>query len=660
MNIYQMSLSAGILILLIIVLRFVAINKLSKKIFVILWDITMLRLLLPFQIPMYLSFTKLIAMIQPDKEPITTQQNVINLPKVLGTGVTVLSGGSTNVNHESLPLLQIIWLSGALILICVFLGMYIREYKILQQALPVKDDVGIRTCLQKNSKYPNVGIMVSDRIMTPITYGILRPRIVLPKTMDIANKTQMECVLIHELVHIKRFDIVWKFLSVIAVCLHWFNPLVWVMYILYNRDLELSCDEKVISIMGEEEKQIYALALIGLAEKRRSISVLSNGFGKNAIKERITAIMKYKKMTILGVGCSVLLILASANVFAAAKTVKKSNDLPYSSATSHEDKLEDTQFNGVAYNEDTSYEELKKDNVLLTKNTLQTIKPYEPFGLSYDLGKDEMLYKNKIVRELYDEQVGIFIARNVGKTFAKDSVDLRCIYKNGKLTGLRLATEDEYNQRTEERIATSRIYETRAAEMALDLEEAKAMTYSLSQSEYFPEYEKMGLSYDAEEGTLIYKNEIVGYFKDEAKQDVYCRFIDERGTIALTTLRDKEYNLVALELVDLGEVLDSYYSAVENYIENSWDNHSNTVEEGASDSETLINYKKYGLTYDTKQKLWMYDNKKVAAVYDEGYIYLNENITSDAVYFQVKHERGKTTLKEISQKAMEKLISSEK
>jgi hypothetical protein len=160
--------------------------------------------------------------------------------------------------------------------------------------------------------------MVSDRISTPITYGIVSPKIILPKFMDFSNEKQMEYILTHEKVHISRYDNLWKIVAIIALCIHWFNPFVWIMFVLFNRDLEIACDDKVISILGEREKQSYALALIDLAEKKTDISLLYNGFGRNAINERIVSIMKYKKPTILRIGCAVLIIVASTTVFVSA------------------------------------------------------------------------------------------------------------------------------------------------------------------------------------------------------------------------------------------------------------------------------------------------------------------------------------------------------
>ena len=99
-----------------------------------------------------------------------------------------------------------------------------------------------------------------------------------------------------------------KLLLSAALCLHWFNPLVWVMYVLANRDLELSCDEMVLRLLGIENRSAYAMALLEMEEKRSGFGALYSAFGKNAIEERIGAIMKMKKRSLLSVVMAVVLV----------------------------------------------------------------------------------------------------------------------------------------------------------------------------------------------------------------------------------------------------------------------------------------------------------------------------------------------------------------
>ncbi len=132
----------------------------------------------------------------------------------------------------------------------------------------------------------------SDRISAPLTYGIFRPVILMPKKMDWKNEKQLQYVLSHEYVHIYRYDTVTKLIVTLALCIHWFNPFVWVMYILFNRDIELACDESVIRQFGEKSKSAYSLMLINMEATKSGLLPFCNNFSKNAIEERITAVMK--------------------------------------------------------------------------------------------------------------------------------------------------------------------------------------------------------------------------------------------------------------------------------------------------------------------------------------------------------------------------------
>lgn len=159
-------------------------------------------------------------------------------------------------------------------------------------------------------------IRQSDRIKTPLTYGIFRPVVLLPKTTDWTDKTQLRYILTHEFVHIQRFDTLTKLLLTSALCIHWFNPLVWVMYVLTNRDIELSCDETVVQAFGETTKSAYAMTLIGLEERKNRLTLLCNNFSQNAIEERIVSIMKMKKTSLIGMILALVLVIGIPIVFA--------------------------------------------------------------------------------------------------------------------------------------------------------------------------------------------------------------------------------------------------------------------------------------------------------------------------------------------------------
>jgi beta-lactamase regulating signal transducer with metallopeptidase domain len=115
-----------------------------------------------------------------------------------------------------------------------------------------------------------------DTIAVPLTYGIWRPVILLPKIISSKDEWRLKYILAHELVHIKRFDTLRKWLLAAALCIHWFNPLVWAMYVLANRDIELACDEAVVRAFGQTSRSQYALALIGMEEAKIGLAPLAS------------------------------------------------------------------------------------------------------------------------------------------------------------------------------------------------------------------------------------------------------------------------------------------------------------------------------------------------------------------------------------------------
>lgn len=152
--------------------------------------------------------------------------------------------------------------------------------------------------------------------------GIFRPVILMPKRMDWEDETGLQYILEHEFVHIRRFDVIFKLLLLAAVCVHWFDPLVWVMYVLANRDIELSCDETVVHHFGSGTRASYAKVLISMEETRSGFAPLCNHFSKNAMEERITAIMKTRKITVISLLLAAALVVGTVTVFATSANLE--------------------------------------------------------------------------------------------------------------------------------------------------------------------------------------------------------------------------------------------------------------------------------------------------------------------------------------------------
>ena len=154
------------------------------------------------------------------------------------------------------------------------------------------------------------------------------PVILLPKKTDWQDETTLRYVLEHEFVHIRRLDAVTKLLLVAAVCVHWFDPFVWAMYLLANRDIELACDEAVLRRFGREARADYARALIRMEENRNRFAPLCSSFSGNAMEERIVAIMKTGKTTIVSVLLAGALVVGTTTAFATSAPTKTDDNTP--------------------------------------------------------------------------------------------------------------------------------------------------------------------------------------------------------------------------------------------------------------------------------------------------------------------------------------------
>lgn len=209
----------------------------------------------------------------------------------------------------------VIWCIGMIVFAVFFAFSYLRCQIEFQTSLPICNDF-VEQWLKEHSIKRSISVRQSDRILAPLTYGILRPVILMPQKTDWKNTKQLLYVLSHEYVHICHLDILRKIIATVVLCIHWFNPMVWVMYILFNRDVELICDECVVRKFGEKSKAVYSLILINMEEKQSGLLPFCNNFSKNAIEERITAIMKMKKATILSFAAACLIVGGIVTTFA--------------------------------------------------------------------------------------------------------------------------------------------------------------------------------------------------------------------------------------------------------------------------------------------------------------------------------------------------------
>ena len=328
----EISVYGGIMILAIAVIRAVLKSRLPKRAFVILWLAAILRLILPFELPFAGSVYTLAELCRRDE---VTESPVFEDAVIQGgNGIVeyyfngyrqyprVEASAEPSSEADSgieLPWKKIIYFTFATALAGYFGISYIKNIRKFRSSLPLSDEDISR--IAKNVEIPKgLRIRQSDEISAPLTYGVFRPVILLPKIIlngkDSESKQRLlGFALMHELTHIRRFDPAIKLLAVAVCCVHWFNPAVWLMAWLLNRDIELSCDEMVVSAFGCDSRADYANALISLEEKRSGVPFYT-GFCRNAVQERITAIMKTKKISVISALAACLVVACTIGAFA--------------------------------------------------------------------------------------------------------------------------------------------------------------------------------------------------------------------------------------------------------------------------------------------------------------------------------------------------------
>ena len=325
MSLFQMSVAGGVLILLIVVIRALAIHRLPKTTFLALWMIAALRLLLPFSIPLPFNIHIGLDIFSNVVQELPSGNIASTLPgdspPSYDIGTAVPSPAT-----EHISTFEILWLVGVLLLALYFFISYFRSMRKFRMSIPDNTPY-IQNWLAAHQISRPLAVRSSDLISSPLTYGILRPVILLPKKLDRNDPVALKYVLTHEYVHIRRFDAITKILFAAVLCIHWFNPLVWVMYVLANRDMELSCDAWVIRMLGEKNRSSYALMLIKMEERRSGMSALCSHLGKNAISERIEAIMKFKKTSILACAFALVLVVGATTAFATSSGAWQEFDL---------------------------------------------------------------------------------------------------------------------------------------------------------------------------------------------------------------------------------------------------------------------------------------------------------------------------------------------
>ena len=309
MNGVQAAIFGGsAMILMVLALRLFLKKHLPRGIFPTLWCAAAVRLLLPITIPTRLSVWNLL------HTPAAAQAN-----GVISDALTPFPAFVTNGTAESAadaagirPML-LVWLVCAILLAAYFAVGYacmVRRFRGTRLA----PQPSIDALLDRFRFSRDPRICVSNSRRAPLTFGVFRPTVLLPEDLPVGD-AQFQLVLAHELAHIRRRDCLRKLLLTVCLCLYWWNPLVWMMVWLANRDMELACDEAVLRALGSDCKKAYALTLLDMAQRNPKSAPLCSGFAKSGTEERICAILSFKRIPAWVGICVAVLFVLTASVF---------------------------------------------------------------------------------------------------------------------------------------------------------------------------------------------------------------------------------------------------------------------------------------------------------------------------------------------------------
>ncbi|MCR5345114.1 MAG: M56 family metallopeptidase [Lachnospiraceae bacterium] len=316
LNILNISLTAGYLILVIIILRFI-FKKLPKWSLCILWGIVAIRLIMPFSIESVLSLVPSAKVIPEeittaDRPAIDSGFKVINnaINPIVENSFTPNAEDSVNPLQMIIRIVAIVWAFGVVCMLFYALLSYMKLKRHVKSSF--------------NSTYEGMKINCSDKIESPFILGIISPSIYIPSTLD--EKTK-KYVIAHEQAHLKRGDHFWKPLGFLLLSIYWFNPICWVAYILLCHDIESACDERVIKDKEKDYLVSYSQALLDLNIQRRRLSACPLAFGETDVKARIKGVINYKKPAFWVVFASIICVTVVTVCFLTNPKGKDVNDV---------------------------------------------------------------------------------------------------------------------------------------------------------------------------------------------------------------------------------------------------------------------------------------------------------------------------------------------
>lgn len=301
LKLVNLSISASWLILAVLVLR-VVLKKAPKWVMPLLWGVVALRLVCLFSIESALSLIPSVETIPSEivtetREPVLYEQATLDIVTnpTLPSAAEVPVGVSRQQAQVDFNIYSVLWLAGMAALLVHALVSAGKLKRKLATAILLRDN-----------------IYESEFVDSPFVFGVVKPNIYLPMHMDEGTAAY---VIAHERAHLARRDHWWKVLGYLVLALHWFNPLVWVAYILFCRDIELACDEKVVKGLDGAARADYSQALLSCAAPKRAVAACPLAFGEGNIKTRVKSALHYKKPAFWVAAAAVLAVVIVAVCF---------------------------------------------------------------------------------------------------------------------------------------------------------------------------------------------------------------------------------------------------------------------------------------------------------------------------------------------------------
>ena len=273
----NMSITASIMGIIILLIG--KIRKIPLFIICLLWCIPFLRMWVPISVNSKFSLMALLSKFA--SKTVTIYDGTVNfsmMNSVQAADRYFPMSYKVNILDQVFSIATTVWIIVAIALLIAMTALYMTTKHELKDLGHLRDN-----------------IYVSNKITSPATYGIIRPRIILPNNY---NDNDLKYILMHEQAHIKRLDNLWRIVAIVTACIHWFNPLSWLFLKVFLENLKLACDEKVLKNSSEEDKKRYALTLINCVESK---SLYASAFGGARVKVRIERILSYKKLSLFAV-----------------------------------------------------------------------------------------------------------------------------------------------------------------------------------------------------------------------------------------------------------------------------------------------------------------------------------------------------------------------